>query len=77
MMMKIRIGIFAVGAIIFGFGTLFHFQGYGVIGPESSFMYSNPEWITYGQVISILGIAVMGIAIFLKFSKKSNQSLEE
>jgi len=72
-MMKFKIGIFVVGAIIFGFGTLFHLQGIGVVGPESSFMYTNPEWITYGQAISLLGIAVMGIAIFLKFSKKPNR----
>ena len=27
------------------FGTTFQFQGHGVIGPESSFMYQNPNWI--------------------------------
>jgi uncharacterized membrane protein len=54
-----------VGIIILIFGIIFHFQGHGVVGPESSFMYMNPEWITYGQQIAILGIVVSGIGITL------------
>jgi len=54
-----------IGIIILIFGTIFHFQGLGVVGPESSFMYMNPEWITYGQQIAILGIVISGIGITL------------
>jgi len=36
-----------------------------MVGPESSFMYSNPEWITNGQLIAIVGIIILaaGVAI--------------
>ena len=40
------------------FGIIFHFQGQAVIGPESSFMYSNPDWINYGFQIVIVGIII-------------------
>ena len=69
--MKIgRIFIF-VGTIIFIFGIIFHLQGQSVVGPESSFMYANPEWVTYGIQIAISGIIISGVGISIKFIKKS------
>jgi len=57
-----------IGTIILIFGLIFHLQGQSVIGPESSFMYSNPDWITYGIQIAIVGIiiVVVGIASIIK-----------
>ncbi len=55
-----------IGTIILGFGLIFHLQGLSVVGPESSFMYANPEWVTYGIEIFVLGIIILGIGIFLK-----------
>ncbi len=52
------------------FGIIFHLQGQAIVGPESSFMYSNPEWVTYGQQITIIGIFLIGIGIAIKISKK-------
>jgi hypothetical protein len=52
-------------------GIIFHLQGHGVVGPESSFMYSNPEWVTYGQEIAIIGIIVLGVGIALTISKRA------
>jgi uncharacterized membrane protein len=65
--MKIAKIVAILGCIILVFGIIFHFQGQGNVGPESSFMYKNPEWIDYGKVISIVGIIVVGIGVFLKF----------
>ena len=48
------------------FGLIFHFQGQSVVGPETSFMYSNPEWITYGIVILIVGGAFTLIGVLSK-----------
>jgi len=62
--------IIIVGAIVVFAGIIFHFQGQGMVGPESSFMYSNPEWITYGLEIIILGIIILGIGIWLTISKR-------
>lgn len=57
-----------IGIIIVIFGFIFHLQGQSIIGPESSFMYSNPDWITYGMQMMIGGIVVLsaGIIIFKK-----------
>lgn len=58
------------GSVIFILGIIFHFQGKSVIGPESSFMYSNPEWVSYGIQIAVVGIIISGIGIALKFIRK-------
>ena len=47
------------------FGLIFHLQGQSIVGPESSFMYSNPDWITYGIQISIIGIVIVGTGMAL------------
>jgi len=58
------------GSIILLSGMVFHFQGQGMVGPESSFMYSNPDWITYGLQIAILGLVILGIGIGIFRLKK-------
>lgn len=68
--MKIGIPVITIGIIIIVLGVIFHLQGQAIVGPESSFMYSNPEWITYGLQISIVGILMIGFSIGLKISKK-------
>ena len=57
----------AIGTVIFFFGNIFHLQGQSIVGPESSFMYANPEWITFGFQILIAGIIVIGIGFVFKF----------
>ena len=52
-----------IGFIILIFGLIFHLQGQSIIGPESSFMYSNPDWINYGIQISIVGIIIVGAGL--------------
>ncbi len=59
-----------LGIVVMIFGIIFHLQGQAIVGPESSFMYSNPEWVTYGQQIVIIGIFLIGISIAIKISKK-------
>ncbi|MDE1863123.1 MAG: hypothetical protein KGI33_09445 [Thaumarchaeota archaeon] len=53
--------LIAIGAVILSFGTLFFLQGNSVVGPTSSFMYSNPKWINYGESIIAMGLAIMAI----------------
>jgi len=71
--MRIWITLLIIGSIISGLGIIFHFQGKTWIGPESSFMYSNPEWITYGLEILVFGIVFAVSGIFFRFrdAKKS------
>ncbi len=54
-----------IGVIVGFFGFIFHLQGQSIVGPESSFMYSNPDWITYGIQIIALGavFCIAGIII--------------
>ncbi|MEE9563704.1 MAG: hypothetical protein V3V69_02095 [Nitrosopumilaceae archaeon] len=69
--MRVSTPIIIIGVIVFVAGIIFHFQGQGLVGPESSFMYSNPEWVTYGQEIAIIGIIVLGVGIALTISKRA------
>ena len=60
-----------IGTIVLIFGLIFHLQGQSVIGPESSFMYSNPDWITYGIQISIVGIIIVIAGIGIRIIKRN------
>ena len=69
--MKVAKPTIILGIIVIVAGVIFYLQGQAIVGPESSFMYSNPEWITYGQQIVISGIVIIGFGVFLKISKSN------
>jgi len=52
-------------------GLIFHLQGQSMVGPESSFMYSNPQWVTYGIQIVIAGCVILAVGISLNFIKRN------
>ena len=62
--------VIGIGSIVFIFGLIFDLQGQAIVGPESSFMYANPDWITYGIQIMVLGITIIGVGTLLKIFKK-------
>ena len=64
--MKISWLMIAAGIIVMALGSIFHLQGQGVVGPETSFMYSNEDWITYGLEIVIVGSSIFVIGIIMK-----------
>jgi hypothetical protein len=68
--MKIGFPVITIGIIVIALGVIFHLQGKSMVGPESSFMYSNTEWISYGLQILIGGILIIGFGIGLKIAKK-------
>jgi hypothetical protein len=70
--MNLPFSLIIVGSIILVFGIIFHFQGQGIVGPQESFMYENPSWITYGLQIAIIGILIVigGIGVKIYFTKK-------
>jgi len=72
MITKLPISIIVIGVIVLSFGIIFHLQGQGVVGPQESFMYENPNWITYGQQIAVIGMLIIGggIGIKIYFTKK-------
>ena len=62
--------VIGIGSIVFIFGLIFDLQGQSIVGPESSFMYANPDWITYGIQMMFVGITIIAIGALLKILKK-------
>ncbi len=60
-----------LGTVILIFGLIFHLQGQSIVGPESSFMYSNPDWVTYGIQIAIVGIIIVVAGIGISIIKRN------
>lgn len=69
--MRVGRPLIITGSIVLIFGIIFHLQGQSVVGPESSFMYANPEWITYGIQITIIGIIISGTGVIISRIKRS------
>ena len=69
--MNIGIIVSVSGVIFVILGIIFYLQGLSLVGPESSFMYSNPKWITYGFEIIIAGVIIIGIGSAIKILKRN------
>ena len=68
--MRKDFSVIITGIIVLVLGIIFHLQGQSVVGPQSSFMYSNPEWITYGIQIALVGIVILiGGGILIRVRK--------
>lgn len=57
------------GVILVIFGIIFNFQGEGMLGPETSFMYESNEWIGYGIGISMIGVVLILIGYVVEKKK--------
>lgn len=62
--------IMFLGALFFLAGLIFTLQGYGIVGPNSSFMFRNPTWIYDGMMILIVGLLLIGTG--LAFRPRAN-----
>ncbi|MFM9875687.1 MAG: hypothetical protein ACKVN8_04865 [Nitrosarchaeum sp.] len=60
-----------IGLIVITAGIIFHLQGQAILGPKSSFMYSNPQWVTYGIEIILVGVIIAGIGQIFSMIKKT------
>ncbi|MDE1813137.1 MAG: hypothetical protein KGH87_03465 [Thaumarchaeota archaeon] len=69
--MKAKIVLVTIGVVVFAFGIIFYLQGNSMVGPTSSFMYSNPKWIVNGQWIAVGGALILaaGLGISLRRPK--------
>jgi uncharacterized membrane protein len=61
--------IIIAGIILVIFGIIFSFQGQGMIGPETSFMFENEGWIDYGIAISGIGVILILIGYVVEKKK--------
>ena len=59
------------GIIVMVLGNVFNFQGQSVIGPETSFMYSNPDWITHGIQIVVIGGVIFGAGVAMALIRRN------
>ena len=57
------------GIIVMSFGVIFQFQGQGIVGPESSFMYQNVDWVNNGIYIGMTGVIIILIGYFMEKKK--------
>ena len=62
--------IVITGIILVIFGIIFSFQGQGVVGPETSFMYESQDWIDYGIWISMIGVILVLIGYIVEKRKQ-------
>ena len=69
--MKGKKALILTGIGIMIIGIIFHLQGQAIVGPESSFMYANPQWITYGMQIVIVGCIILVTGTGLNFIKRN------
>ncbi len=52
--------IMVLGILVFAAGTLFALQGAGVVNwPQESTMIGHRDWVEYGIVIALIGIALI------------------
>ena len=61
--------LIVVGCIILISGIIFVAQSKSKIGPNTSFMYSNPQWTVNGFAISVIGLIVLACGIIIHFIK--------
>ena len=59
------------GIILVIFGIIFNFQGQGMVGPESSFMYQSEEWVDYGIAISMVGVILILIGYVVEKKRQT------
>lgn len=70
---NLAISFLVIGGIIIGSGLVFVAQSRSLLGPPSSFMYSNVEWTTNGSAVVVIGICVCSIGLLMRFVRWSHK----
>ena len=58
-----------VGFVLIIAGITFVAQSNSIVGPQSSFMYSNPRWTVNGFAISIVGLVFLICGVIIHYVK--------
>lgn len=61
--------LFVVGCILMIAGIIFVAQSKSEVGPQASFMYSNPRWTVNGFAISIIGLVTLACGVIIHYVK--------
>jgi len=72
--MRVVKSLIGIGIVVIIFGIVFFLQGKSVVGPKSSFMYSNPNWIINGQWIAIVGLVILVVGLLISKLIHNSQS---
>jgi len=59
--------LLAIGLVITVLGIIFTLQSESIVGPTSSFMYSNPSWTINGYIIISIGIGVIIVSAIARY----------
>ncbi|MGB7954014.1 MAG: hypothetical protein WCF23_08530 [Candidatus Nitrosopolaris sp.] len=53
------------GLILLILGIIFTLQSRRIVGPSSSFMFSNPDWTVNGSIVIGVGVIIFVFGIML------------
>ena len=62
--MKILLEIIGIALVLMG--LVFPAQSESYVGPQSSFMYSNPSWTINGLMIIMAGVIILVVDIIIR-----------
>lgn len=62
--MKILLEIIGIALVLIG--LVFTAQSESYVGPQSSFMYSNPSWTINGLMIIMAGVIILVVDIIIR-----------
>jgi hypothetical protein len=65
--------LLVVGSVLVIAGIIFVAQSNSMIGPQSSFMYSNPIWTVNGFAVSISGLVMVICGLLIRFIDNKNK----
>jgi hypothetical protein len=65
--------LLVVGSVLIIVGIIFVAQSNSMIGPQSSFMYSNPIWTVNGFAVSISGLVMVICGLLIRFIDNKNK----
>jgi hypothetical protein len=65
--------LLVVGSVLVIAGIIFVAQSNSIIGPQSSFMYSNPIWTVNGFAVFISGLVMVICGLLIRFIDNKNK----
>ena len=63
--------VVVAGMLMVALGLVFMLQSEAYIGPESSFMYANPEWNVNGRAIASIGVITCVAGLLMQWYARS------
>jgi uncharacterized membrane protein len=65
--------IVIIGLVIVSLGIIFKLQSESLLGPSSSFMYSDPTWTTNGYILIAIGLGFIVVGVIMRYYYSSKR----